>query len=119
MALQDKEKEAIIFYLGWPAKTLVVDSTHYSKIISDRMTNLAEVTEKQIRVILGKLELVDKQLDDARCRLQAMQVSDVRMDAEKEIRVLKQERNRCIRELSSYLDIGIVSRGGTMGSVCV
>ena len=76
MALQDTQKEAIIFYLGWPAKTLVVDSTHYSKIVADRMTNLSEPTEKKVKAILAKLEAIDTQLDEARCRLTANKVAD-------------------------------------------
>lgn len=119
MALQDKEKEAIIYYLGWPAKTLVVDSTHYSKITADRMTNLAEVTEKKTKVILAKLDAIDTQLDDARCRLTANRVSDVYMDARREIEVLRSERKRCTRELSGYLDIRFIRGSGSMRNISV
>lgn len=118
MALQDKEKEAVIFYLGWPAKTLVVDSTHYSKIISDRLTNLAEVTEKKVKAILAKLEGLDTNLEEAQCRLTAVKVADVQMDTRTEIEMLRSERRRCIRELGKYLDIPNY-HGGNLGNVCI
>lgn len=119
MALQDAQKEAIIFYLGWPAKTLVVDSTHYSKITADRMTNLSDVTEKNVKVILAKLDNIDTQLEEARCRLSANKVADIHMDATREINKLKSERRRCAKELSCYLDIAFKCKIGSQGSVCV
>ena len=120
MALTDKQKDCIIFYMGWPAKTLVTDSTHYSKIISDRLNDLSAETEKRVKTMLDKLQAIDDQLDEARCRLTATQVEKVKMDARLEIEELKKERRRCSIELGQFVDIPFMkktSMGG--GNVCV
>jgi len=118
MALTDKQKDCVVFYLGWPAKTLVVDSTDYSKIFSDRLTDLSTDSEKRIKGILDKLEDIDKQLDEARCRVSTLKVQDIQLNPE-EIDQLKKERRRCIKELSCFLDLKVVCKSSSMGNICI
>lgn len=118
MALTDKLKDCIVFYLGWPAKTLVVDSTDYSKIFSDRLTDFSSDSEKRIKGLLEKIEGIDTQLEEARCRASTSKVDDITLNPD-EIMLLKKERNRCIKELSCFLDIKVICKSSSMGNICI
>lgn len=118
MALTDKQKDCVIFYLGWPAKTLVSGSTDYSKIIVDRLDGLSTDSEKRIKGILEKIEGIDTQLEEARCRASTSKVDNITLNPD-EIRLLKSERNRCKKELSHFLDISIKCSGSNMGNIAI
>jgi len=69
MALTDKQKHSVIFFLGWPSKTLDVGSTHFSKIVTDRLNLVSVNGEIRVAELLCKVESIRSQLDDAQCRL--------------------------------------------------
>lgn len=118
MAFTDTEKNNIVYYLGWPAKTLVESSTHYQHVVNDRMINLSDAAETKTRSLLGELKKIDEKLEEARCRLSATKIGDITTNKD-EIRMLKTERNRVIRELSRLLDIPTVKTGAYMADVVV
>ena len=116
MALTDREKHKAVFYLGWSGQTLVVGSTHYNTVVNNRL----DVTNIEIcriaKALLDKLAACDEQLEDAKCRLSASSVDNIKLNPE-EINQIRKERLKCIRELSDHLDIPIVRSGGVNKSV--
>lgn len=118
MALTDKQKNQVLYYLGWPLKTLITDSTHYQKTIADRFENLNTQIEDIVDDLLDKLEEIDKKLEKARCRLSASKVDDITLN-KNEIQMLLKERRRCRNELHRILDIPVLVNDGQMVNVCV
>ncbi len=106
MALTTAEQHDIIFFLGWPLKTLIQGSTHYETIVVNRLANLDSDIETRTRSLLAQLHLVDKALADARCRFSADQVDDIKLNRE-EANQLAKERRRYQKQLSQALDIPI------------
>lgn len=111
MALSDKDKHRVIFYLGWSGLTLVSGSTQYNSVVNDRLTGLNTYIENLVKGLLERLETLDKRLDEAACRLSAKEVDGIVLNDE-EICKLRSERKRLIRELSDHLDIEITKSGG-------
>lgn len=118
MALSDSEKHKVVFYLGWSGLTIVAGSTQYNSVVNNRLTNLNAEIENLVRGILDRLEMFDKKLDAAACRLSASEVQDIVLNKD-EIRWLRSERKRLIRELSDHLDIPIEKSGGVNVAVVV
>lgn len=118
MALSDKQKDCIIFYMGYSARTLDDTSTSYSRILAQRLDNFSEESEKRIKGMLTKLESLDAKLEKAQCRVSTVSIDGIKLNAEGEIRSLKKERRRCINELSRFSDIPYVGNAN-MGNVCV
>ena len=118
MALSPKQKARIVFYLGWSGLTIVAGSTQYNSVVNDRLSIDDTEIERIIKELLEKLEKYDTALEAARCRLAAKSIDKIQMN-EDEIRWLRSERKRLIRELSDHLDIPIVKSGGSMHGVVV
>jgi hypothetical protein len=119
MALSAQSKADIIFQLGWPAKSLIVGSTDYSKILADRLDNLTTEIENNILDWMDKILALDTAIADAVCRLSAKRVGDIETNPE-ELRELRREKLRLLRELSDMLDIEIMRSGsGVNASICV
>jgi hypothetical protein len=119
MALTSPQKHKVVFYLGWSGQTLVVGSTQFNSVVNDRLTtNLNADIEKLVVDLLAKLEKYDVALEAARCRLATKSIDKIEMNPE-EIRMLRSERKRCIRELSDHLDIPITKSSSGMHGVVV
>lgn len=119
MALSDSEKHNVVFYLGWSGLTIVTGSTQYNSVVNDRLgSTLNAEIERIVRGILDRLEMIDKKLDAAACRLSASEIQDIVLNPE-EIRMLRSERKRLIRQLSDHLDIPIEASGGVNVGVVV
>lgn len=121
MALTDKQKHRVIYYLGWSGLTLVEDSTQFNSVVRDRLGTIAkplnDYIESIVKEILDCLEAVDEKLKEAQCRLSASQVDNITMNKD-EILMLKKERRRYIKELSDHLDIPVVKSGsGSVGVI--
>jgi hypothetical protein len=112
MALTDKEKNDSLYFLGWPLKALVADSTHYQKTIANRFDDINVDIERVTRQILEQLRKLDKELEEARCRLSASQVDDITLNKD-EIKCLLKERRRYRNELSRTLDIPVLAADGS------
>ena len=118
MALSDLEKSKVLYYFGWPAKTLEITSTDYSKDVVDKLTTLPITAETLIRGMIGKADSLDDKLEKASSRALASKVGDIELAAD-EIQKLRGERNRVLRELSDFLDIEIVRQSSGSVSVVV
>lgn len=119
MALSDKQKHEVVYYLGWPGKTLITTSTHYNSIVASRLDNLNSYIENQVKGLLARLAAIQAQLDEARCRLSASEVGDIKLNAE-ELAMLRKEYMRWLKELSDLLDIKIEKSGvSNMIGICV
>lgn len=118
MALNDLQKHEIIRHLGWAAKSLLTDSTHYNSVIVSRLTNLNSTIEAQVAGVLSRLDAIEKQLDSARCRLTASEVGDI-VTNENEIPMLRKEYWKWLRQLSDLIDIEIIRSKNDCISVVV
>lgn len=116
MALTDRQKADVIYFLGWPAKTLVANSTNYNKITADRLENLTAVIESQVDKLLDKLRANEERLESAQDRLTAKKVDDIELN-DKEIDMLRGERARLCKLLSRLLDIPVAGGSGIMFGV--
>ena len=116
--LTAQEKTNIIFYLGWPAKTLIVGSTDYSKIVADRLENLTDEIEINVLRWLEKVVNIDNAREASLCRLAAKRVGDIETNPN-ELYELRKEKTRILNELSDMLDIELMRSGRGSIGVCV
>lgn len=95
-------------------------SSQYNSVVNDRLTGASESTEisNQVIELLDCLEGIDEKLKKAQCRLAAKSVDKITMNAD-EIRWLRSERRRVIRELSDLLDVPIEKSSGRNVAVLV
>lgn len=111
MALNDVEKNDVMFRLGWDLKVLIPTSTSFSNIIVDRLNNLSVPMENIVRGLLKRLKAIQDQMDDARCRITATKVDNITLNMN-ELDMLKKEFKRYVRELSDTVCIPIFRKGG-------
>ena len=109
MALSPKQKHDVLFRLGWSGKTLDVASTNYSKIIADRLENLSVPMSSTIVGLLKRLEAIQTQMDEARCRMTTESVDNIKINKD-EADMLKKEFRRYMKELSTETCIPIVNK---------
>lgn len=118
MALTEKQKHKVIFYLGWAGRTIISGSTHFNSVVNDRLNGTNTEMESLVKTMLENLEKLDERLKAAQCRASTVSVGDITLN-NNEIALLKKERTRLIRELSDHLDIPIMKSGGANASVVV
>ena len=111
MALSDDQRNAIIFYLGWPAKTIIVGSTHYDQTIVTRMTLLDPPVEGRVVSILLQLDAVQVKFTASTTRMLVRKVGDIELNTG-EHQALYKEYRRLLKDLSVLLDIPLQSKGG-------
>lgn len=117
MALTEEQKAAVIFYLGYPATSIIPGSTDYSKILADRMANLTAPVEAQVSDLLTKIAAMREKLFGSSARMLVKRVGDIELNTD-EHSLLSGENKRLLRDLSSLLGIPLQGRGN-MISVCV
>lgn len=118
MSLTAQEKSKIISHLGWPAKSIIADTTDYNNTLVGRLEGLTTPFETEVRTLLDKLLKTDDGLESAQSRLLAKQVGDIVL-RDDEIYQLKKEKKRLLRQLSDLLGIQIRSSGGNMIGICI
>lgn len=122
MAFTESEKYRIIRYLGWPANTLVPTSLSYSKIVSDRLLNVADPAIEEVREMLDRIKALDASRTAAVDSSGVKAIDDIQFfgkgDGTK-LEELLQERKRLIKELSQILDLVSYDGGSSMGNVCI
>lgn len=120
MALTAKQKARTIYYLGWPGLTIVTSSTHFNSVVNDRLnvTDTEAEIERLVKELLTRLENCDDKLDKAKCRAAALSIDNLKLNPD-EIRILKKERMRYVRELSDHLDIPIMKSSSNQVSIVV
>lgn len=118
MALDTEQKTKILQHLGYPAKSIIVGSTHFDGILNGRMENLNTETEDLIQTYLDDLDAVRAKLITAQDIVKAKRVGDIELN-NNEINQLKGEYRRLGRELGELLDITYRKGGGRNVSVCM
>lgn len=118
MALTDSEKGEAIYFLGYPAKTLVAGSIDYSRRVAERFENLPDHFEVRIRKTMTRLRAVDEKMDDAVNRYAVKDLDGIQLN-ENERSQLIAERNRLLLQLSHLLDLPPVKKGGLNIGVCI
>lgn len=104
MALTDTAKMNVMFYLGWPSKSLVVDSTHYNRTLATRLESISAEAETIVIELLAAIDTVRTKLEASQGRALVKKVGDIELNTE-EAGSLKKESARLINELSAFLDI--------------
>lgn len=119
MALSNLDKVKIVTDLGYPGKTVYEGSILYTNWIDDRLTNLEGEIETCVRGLMKRLKDMDEKLQKAVCRAGIAKVDNITFKSkDEELRALRAERRRILKEMSQILDIPLQG-GGSMGSVCV
>lgn len=119
MALSTLDKVKIVTDLGYAAKSVYPGSILYTNWIDDRLTNLEAEIETCVRDMLRRLKDADKKLEKALCRAGISKVDNITFkDKDEELRALRSERRKLLRELAIILDIPYRA-SSSMGSVCV
>ena len=110
MSLSEAQKAAVIFYLGYPATSIIPNSTDYSKILADRMVNLTAPVEAQVGDLLTKIAAMREKLFGSSARMLVKRVGDIELNTD-EHPLLSGEHRRLLRDLSSLLGIPLQGRG--------
>lgn len=116
MALTDAQKTQVVIYLGWPAKTLTTDSTHYSPTVAARLTGLSAEAETQVTSMLTKLAAVATKYEASTGRMLVKKVGDIELNTD-EHATLSKEYVRLQRMLSAMLDIPFLGKSVNVGVV--
>lgn len=118
MALTSAQQAEVIFYLGWPAKSLVVDSTHYNTTLVTRLTGLSADSETLVTGLLTKIGDVRTKLDNSTARMLVKKVGDIELNTDENM-YLNKDFRRLVRELSDLLDIPVMGGDNiNIGVVC-
>ena len=112
MSLTSAEKTNIVFLLGWPAKTLIVGSTHYDQTVVTRLNALDADIEAIVRTMLTGIEDVRTKYATSTSRMLVKKVGDIELNTD-EHSTLGGEYKRLLRELSSCLDIPFIGKSRT------
>jgi hypothetical protein len=116
MAFTATEKANIIFYLGYPAKTIVPDSTSYSNVIAGRLDNNSVDIETIARDLLAKIVTSRAEIELAKGRLKASKVEDITLN-DREMRDRWKEDSKLCRMLGDHLDIPYCGNSSMVGVV--
>lgn len=111
MALSQETKHKIVFFLGYPGKVLIEESTHFNKIVSNRMDNLNTFIEDQVEVLLEKISETRNNLESTQKKGNVKSIGDIHLDTTRTRSMVQKEYKRCLEELSCLLDIPIVCKG--------
>ena len=116
MALTDQIKNDVMFYLGYPGKVLVPSSTHFHRILVDRLDNLTPEIESRVGKTITRMKKLEEQFEDAACRFTASKVDGIVVN-KNERSLLKAELNRYRNQLSELLDIPNRHKSGSQINV--
>lgn len=113
----EAQKVDILYYLGWPARSLDKTSSTYRSILADRLNNVnnSAIETKAIEMV-NRLKTIETRLDGASARVVAIQVDDIKLNPN-EIQGLRSERRRLVRQLGAFLEIPVCEQGGVMFGV--
>jgi len=112
VALSFKQKNRIVFLLGYPGKILIADSTHFNRIFADRMENLNREIEDQVVTLLANLEDGRTKLTSSRDKGNVKRIGDIELDTNRTRSLVISDYRRLLRELSNLLDIPVRLIGG-------
>lgn len=118
MALDSEQKHKILFHLGYPAKTIIADSTHFNSVVNSRLNNLNSDVEDLVAALLADLDTVRTRMFDGQKTIKAKRVDDIEVNTDW-IRDLKTEYRRLARDLAELLDLPLQKGGGAIVGVCL
>lgn len=119
MALSREQKTCALLYLGYPAKTLDEDSTHYNKILVDRFEDLTSVAQTKVGELLTEIDEVRTKFGASTGRALVKRVGDIELNTDEHLS-LNKEYKRLLKDLSLFLDIPLAGRGdGVNVPVCL
>lgn len=104
MAIEKADQFKIVTLLGWPIKTLIEGSTHYSKYISDKFTGLDEDSEGIILALLDRINAIDTKLTTSFSKDNIRRVDDIEFTGDNMTK-MRSERTKLLCELSDMTDI--------------
>ena len=76
ISLTDEQKEKVVFLLGYPAKILVPSSTHYNKIVANRMDEVTQATVERVTELLTLIYKTRTNLDNTQLEAHVTQVDN-------------------------------------------
>lgn len=118
MALNLEQKHSILFVLGYPAKTIIVNSNLYNSLVADRLDGLDSFSEDIIESLLSQIDGARTKLTNLQDQGKLKQVGDIIFNTENNDRTIKMEYKRLLKELGRILDIPIIGNSN-MVSVCL
>jgi hypothetical protein len=111
MALSSAQQNKIVQLLGYPGKTLDAGSVVYDKVLADRLTGLNTDAEALVVVYLNSIADIEDQMSAAPARFISKKVGDIELNND-EMRLLRKERRRQIRELAQLVNIDALGMSG-------
>ena len=112
MALSSGDKQKIVFLLGHAGKILISTSTHFSKIIADRMENLNIDIEDQVETLLVLIDTARTKLTSTSSSGNVKKIDGIELDTSRTKSLIVNDYKRLLRELSCLLDIPLISKIG-------
>ena len=116
--LSTDQMDQVAFYLGYPNKILVDNSTNFNRIFSQRMMNITQGTAKRVAKLLGLISDARASLDESKESAHVQNVDDVSLDTNRAVENIQRQYRRYINELGSTLNIPVrMISGGIVGTV--
>ena len=103
-----------MYYLGYPAKILIENSTDYNGIISARLKNISAFVIAQVDALISLIESTRTKLDNTRDDGNVSGVGDISLDPSMTDLYIKKQYNRYINELGTMLGIAPMLGGNTV-----
>lgn len=121
--LSDAQKYKILRLLCYPYGTLDPASLDYSKIVSDKLSNLSSPAQVEVEELLSWIEETETQLDAAIASAGVKRIDEIEFfdGSGSQAQVLTREKSRYVDDLATLLGIPNMCRlrGGRMGRICV
>ena len=111
MALSQSEKLKIIKFIGWSYNYLRVGDTKYSTTINEKLTNIDDETETQLRTYIERIDEIDAILRKATARLAVTNIDRISLN-QYEMGQLRTERRNVIREMQYLIDLPTPTEAG-------
>lgn len=115
--LSPEDQADVVFFLGYPGKILVPQSTDYNGILANRLLDMSVQVENQIATQLVKIRTVRLRIESSTKRMLASQVGDIKLN-ENEHPLLQKEQKRLLRELGDLTGIPYCKSGGVNVGIC-
>lgn len=108
MALDQETKSKIVYHLGYAGKVLLPNSTHYNKIVNDRMENLDSFIEEEVESLLAQIANARTNYSATQTKGNVTRIGDIELDPSYTRSNARAEYKRLLKELSCLLDLSIV-----------
>ena len=102
-----QQRADAVFFLGYPAKVLVPDSTHYNRIIYNRFIDIDQATVDRVDELITLIKETRTKLDNTRDDANVSQVGEIGIDPNLADHYISKQYKRYIRELSATLDVPV------------